>query len=190
MKRSFLEELGLDKDQINKIMDENGRDINAKTEEITALKDELNKTKDNVNSLEEKANKAEKLQDKLSDLTAANDELKKTINQEKVKSALIEAGATDIDYLTYKLGDIQFEDSEFGKKLDDLKKDHAAFFKQESAEKESESRNNHYPGYQILDNRLIEGESKPGLTKKDILNIADRDERQKAILDNLELFNQ
>lgn len=42
MKREFLTELGLEKEVIDKIMAENGRDINAEKEKLTALEQEKN----------------------------------------------------------------------------------------------------------------------------------------------------
>jgi hypothetical protein len=45
MKRSFLEDLGLTKEQIDSIMSENGKDINAAKSDYDALKEELESTK-------------------------------------------------------------------------------------------------------------------------------------------------
>ena len=41
MKRRFLEDLGLTKEQIDSIMSENGKDINAAKSDYDALKEEL-----------------------------------------------------------------------------------------------------------------------------------------------------
>ncbi len=48
MKTEFLTELGLEKDVIDKIMAENGKDINAVKEELTTTKEELKQTKEQL----------------------------------------------------------------------------------------------------------------------------------------------
>ena len=53
MKREFLEDLGLEKDVIDKIMDENGKDINAEKAKLTAKDEEIETLKGQV----EEANK-------------------------------------------------------------------------------------------------------------------------------------
>lgn len=46
MKREFLKELGLEDEVIDKIMDENGKDINKSNEKIKTLEAEVNNTKE------------------------------------------------------------------------------------------------------------------------------------------------
>ena len=60
MKRKFLEDLGLEKDVIDKIMDENGKDINAekeklqaKDEELKAVQDQLKEANDTIGSYQD-----------------------------------------------------------------------------------------------------------------------------------------
>lgn len=48
MKREFLENLGLEKEVIDKIMDENGKDINAEKAKATAKDDEIKALKEQV----------------------------------------------------------------------------------------------------------------------------------------------
>lgn len=48
MKREFLENLGLEKEVIDKIMDENGKDINAEKAKSTAKDDEIKALKEQV----------------------------------------------------------------------------------------------------------------------------------------------
>ncbi len=51
MKREFLENLGLEKEMIDKIMDENGKDINAEKAKATAKDDEIKALKEQMESL-------------------------------------------------------------------------------------------------------------------------------------------
>lgn len=46
MKREFLKELGLEDEVIDKIMDENGKDINKSNEKVKTLEAEVNNTKE------------------------------------------------------------------------------------------------------------------------------------------------
>ncbi|MFR8744135.1 MAG: phage scaffolding protein [Peptoniphilus sp.] len=50
MKREFLEGLGLEKDVIDKIMEENGKDINAEKAKATAKDDEIKTLKEQVDT--------------------------------------------------------------------------------------------------------------------------------------------
>lgn len=116
MKRSFLKELGLDEEVIDKIMDENGKDIEASKGNNTKLTADLEaKTKEHSEALalieQLKGENAgnEKLQDSIKDyetrlaqLAAENEQLK---IDKAAEVALLEnkAKASDIDYLMFKL---------------------------------------------------------------------------------------
>lgn len=50
MKREFLEGLGLEKEVIDKIMEENGKDINAEKAKVTAKDDEIKTLKEQVDT--------------------------------------------------------------------------------------------------------------------------------------------
>ena len=52
MKRKFLEELGLEKDDIDKIMTENGNDINAAKAELSEVIAERDKLKQDIKERE------------------------------------------------------------------------------------------------------------------------------------------
>ena len=52
MKRKFLEDLGLEKDVIEKIMNENGADIEKAKGEVETLRNQLNETQDKLKSFE------------------------------------------------------------------------------------------------------------------------------------------
>lgn len=50
MKREFLEGIGLEKEVIDKIMEENGKDINAEKAKVTAKDDEIKTLKEQVDT--------------------------------------------------------------------------------------------------------------------------------------------
>lgn len=53
MKREYLEKLGLDKETIDKIMAENGKDIEAEKSKVTAKEQELETVRDNLTKANE-----------------------------------------------------------------------------------------------------------------------------------------
>ncbi|HEM6498922.1 phage scaffolding protein [Streptococcus suis] len=55
-----------------------------------------------------------------------------TAHKQSIKDALVKAGATDVDYLMYKLGDV--EAGELENKIKNLQTEHASFFKSETSD--------------------------------------------------------
>ena len=96
MKRKFLEDLGLTKEQIDSIMDENGKDVNAAKGELEQTKSELGKVKEQL------ADRDKQLED-LKASSGDNEELKKQItdlqeqNKQKDKDHQEEIKALKLD---------------------------------------------------------------------------------------------
>ena len=137
MKRSFLKELGLDDEVIDKIMDENGKDIEAhkgNNDKLTADLDAKTKAHNEalaqIEQLKGENAGNEQLQSSIKDyeakvaqLTAENEQLKV---DKAVEVALLEnkAKASDIDYLMFKLKaehkDLALDDNGKVKGIDDI----------------------------------------------------------------------
>lgn len=137
MKRSFLKELGLDDEVIDKIMDENGKDIEAHkgnndklTADLDAKTKEHNEALALIEQLKGENAGNEQLQSSIKDyeakvaqLTAENEQLKV---DKAVEVALLEnkAKASDIDYLMFKLKaehkDLALDDNGKVKGIDDI----------------------------------------------------------------------
>lgn len=116
MKRTFLKELGLDDEVIDKIMAENGKDIEAHKGNSDKLTSDLEaKTKEHSEALalieqlkgenagnESLQNSIKEYEAKVAALSAENEQLK---IDKAVEVALLEnrAKASDIDYLMFKL---------------------------------------------------------------------------------------
>lgn len=156
MKRQFLKELGLEDEVIDKIMAENGKDIEASkgngeklTADLEAKTKEHNEALALIEQLKGENAGNEKLQSavkdyetKLAALAAENQQLK---IDKAVEIALLEnkAKASDIDYLMFKLKadhkDIALDENGKVKGIDDivsgLKTSYAANF--ESASKKT-----------------------------------------------------
>lgn len=93
MKRKFLEDLGLEKDTIDKIMDENGNDINAAKKDVENIISERDKYKADVAERDKQI-------DSLKKSAGDNEELKKQIESlQSENKAKDEAHAAEIKNL-------------------------------------------------------------------------------------------
>ena len=99
MKREFLEKLGLEKEAIDKIMDENGKDVESAKTKATELEGELTKSKEmlaerdkQIDTLSKSKGNAEELQAEIEKLKLANKEADDKHQQEvkdiKINSAI------------------------------------------------------------------------------------------------------
>ena len=68
MQRKFLEDLGLEKDVIDKIMDENGKDINREKDKANSFKDQLDEARETLKGFE--GVDVKELQGKIATLTS------------------------------------------------------------------------------------------------------------------------
>lgn len=96
MKRDFLENLGLDKDIINQIMEQNGKDINTAKADYEAVKQELANTKqeletatNTIKGLEENNTNVEELNKQISTYKESIKQIKAD-NTAKIKSMVME----------------------------------------------------------------------------------------------------
>lgn len=137
MKRTFLEDLGLEKEVIDKIMAENGKDIEASKGDSAKLTADLEaKSKEHTEALalieklkgenagnEQLQNSIKEYDAKIAALTAENEQLK---IDKAVEVALLEnkAKAADIDYLMFKVKaehkDLKLDENGKIKGIDDI----------------------------------------------------------------------
>lgn len=197
MKRNWLKELGLEDEVIDKIMAENGKDIEASKGNSDKLTADLDaKTKEHSEALalieqlkgenagnEKLQNSIKDYEAKLAQLTAENEALK---IDKAVEVALLEnkAKASDIDYLMFKLKqdnkEIKLDENGKIKGIDDivsgLKTSYANNF--ESAAKKV-----------IEPNKLPKGDNPQTITKEQFDKMGYND-RAKLFSENRELYNQ
>lgn len=101
MERKFLEDLGLEKDAIDKIMAENGKDIEAEKAKIKAETEKLTKANETIKSLQETVKKfdgvdVEKLKKDLADAeTKYNTELSAAKLNYALEARLAKEGAVN-----------------------------------------------------------------------------------------------
>jgi seryl-tRNA synthetase len=137
MKREFLAGLGLSDEVIEQIMAEHGKTVQAtqsKLDEAESMLKEANSTLDTLKKSnkdnEELQNELKTYKDKVSQLEA---DAKETAKKQTIKDALANAKATDVDYLMYKLGDVELAEDgsikDLDSKIKDLQTNHPTFFK-------------------------------------------------------------
>ncbi|HGQ8849235.1 TPA: phage scaffolding protein [Streptococcus pneumoniae] len=114
MKRDFLVGLGLSDDVINQIMVEHGKSVQgvqSKLDEAESKLEEANSTLDTLKQSnkdnEDLQNELKTYKEKVSQLEA---DAKETTKKQTIKDALADVKATDVDYLMYKLGDVELAD--------------------------------------------------------------------------------
>lgn len=120
MKREFLEELGLEKVVIDKIMDENGKDLEVEQNKTAAVKGQLDIANQSINNLKADLEKFEGadidgLKTKISewetkyntDIEAERTKAENVKKEFTLKEALKKAGVKDPDYLLFKQGGIE-----------------------------------------------------------------------------------
>jgi len=104
MQRKFLEDLGLEKDAIDKIMAENGADIEkakgAGSTDLQTKISELNTANETIRTL--KANVEKFKQFEGVDVKALQEEVKQAKIDAAVQIALAQNKAADVDYLLFK----------------------------------------------------------------------------------------
>ncbi|HEM3502225.1 TPA: phage scaffolding protein [Streptococcus suis] len=136
MKREFLAGLGLSDEVIEQVMAEHGKTVQAtqsKLDEAESKLKEANSTLDTLKKSnkdnEELQNELKTYKDKVSQLEA---DAKETAKKQSIKDALVNAKATDVDYLMYKLGDVELAEDgsikDLDSKIKDLQTNHPTFF--------------------------------------------------------------
>ena len=86
MKRSFLEELGLEKEVIDKIMKENGTDIESAKKDLNSKSDELKIANETIENLKKNASNAEELQKTIDNHKKSIEELNNKIKENDLKA--------------------------------------------------------------------------------------------------------
>ena len=133
MKRSFLEALGIEKDVIDKILDENGTEVSAlnarikaKDTEIATLRGDLTQANTDLAAVrnENAQLKKEDVETIKAELQAEKDGRAKDRVSYEFTNALIQNGCTDTEYIRYKVGDnLTLDDKGKIKDIDNIIKD-------------------------------------------------------------------
>ncbi|HFR3844658.1 phage scaffolding protein [Streptococcus suis] len=136
MKRDFLAGLGLSDEVIEQVMAEHGKTVQATQSKLDEAKSKLKEANSTLDTLKksnkdnvELQNELKTYKDKVSQLEA---DAKETAKKQTIKDALSNAKATDVDYLMYKLGDVELAEDgsikDLDSKIKDLQTNHPTFF--------------------------------------------------------------
>lgn len=122
MKREFLQELGLEKEAIDKIMAQNGMDINEAKKGVEAMEKELETAKESIKSFQKEKGEQDveglkkrltELQGKYdTDVQALQSDLQQTKLNGALEAAMTKSGAKNTKALRglLDMGKIQFQD--------------------------------------------------------------------------------
>lgn len=137
MDRKFLADLGLEKDVIDKILDQHGTEITTLRTQLKTKDTEIGTLRTDLTAANTKIAGFENVdvKDLQAQLSAEKEGRTKDRQTWNLKSALTAAGCKDTDYIMFKLGDtVKFADDGSLKDSDALlescKKDYAAMFEE------------------------------------------------------------
>lgn len=183
MNREFLEKQGLPKDQVDMIMAEHGKAVQANQSKLTTAEDRVKALETDLGAANKlvadlkKSNKdTEALQKQITDYEAQMTKLEsERANERKtnaIKEALRTADATDIEYMTYKLGEVELDKDgkikDIENKIKALKETNPSFFK--AADPKPDPEKDPKAGFKpiVVDNKLPGG----GKTTLDLKNMS------------------
>lgn len=192
MKREFLRGLGIDEEHIPKILDEHHdslKEYKDSASKVTDLEAQLNTANEELSNrdkqieeLKSSTTDNEALQKQLDDYKANNDKYEETLSKVKLESAIKLAVAKDANDANDVLALLDKEglelDGDTVKGLDDkltaLRENKPYLFEQ------AKGKTGRTP---------IDGNPPQSLSREQIMGIKDPQERQKAIRENMQLFN-
>ncbi|MEK4555556.1 phage scaffolding protein [Jeotgalicoccus sp. FSL K6-3177] len=192
MKREFLRGLGIDEEHIPKILDEHHdslKEYKDSASKVTDLEAQLNTANEELSNrdkqieeLKSSTTDNEALQKQLDDYKANNDKYEETLSKVKLESAIKLAVAKDANDANDVLALLDKEglelDGDTVKGLDDklttLRESKPYLFEQ------TKGKTGRTP---------IDGDPPQSLSRDQIMGIKDPQERQKAIRENMNLFN-
>ena len=167
MKRKFLEDLGLEKEQIDKILDEASADLGRVKGELEKARDDLKVANKTIDDIKAKTTDNNKLQAELDDYKAKYEaseaERVKQAKNHAVMDALKDAKAKDLDYMAYKLGEVEMDENgqiiDLENRFKDLTEAYPGHFEvNEPAGEPSGGQQQGSNGYKTLDTDLPKGD--------------------------------
>lgn len=154
MKRSYLTSLGIeDKEIIDKIMAEYGKSVETHKSEIENYKSQISELNTTMDDLKKNNLNNESLQKLIDEQKASLKAKDLEIKTSQIKGALDKAGATDVDYLVYKLGNVEeFDLKNLDNKIKELQENNVSHFKVAEPNE---------PPQKVVGNKLPAGEPSP-----------------------------
>lgn len=193
MKREFLVGLGIDAEVVNQIMAVHGSEVNGLNEEIETLKKTETTLNKRLKGLEEdlealKGDDTETLKNEIETLKNEHaDEIAKLQRSHKLEHLLISSGVNEDarEFVEFKLNSLEFADGELkgaDEAISALKESNPSLFVQQAVEPTTTNK----PTWSQGGVSTTTGGTR---TRDEIMAISDTVERQKAIQENMHLFN-
>lgn len=140
-------------------------EYNDKANQLKEANNTINQLKQNNQSNEDLQKKIQDYETKIKDLEKETAETKKTF---ALKEALTKAGATDVDYMLFKLGDVEVDKDGTIKDLENkvkaLKEANPTFFETKTDDNQQQQQQP-AGGYQVIDNKLDNGKPSDPVAK-------------------------
>lgn len=179
MKKEDLLAQGLTEEQAKYVMGEYGKTVTTHNKAIEALKEsetalqaQIAENNTKLAELGEQEGNSDALNQKIKELQESNqaltDELAATTKTNAIHNALRDAGANDLDYLAYKLGEVEVDDKgvikDLENKIKDLQTNHPTFFEVTDP---ADPNPNGPEGFEQIPNQLKDGNAAdPDLTEQ------------------------
>lgn len=175
MNREFLEKLGLPKEQVDSIMAEHGKAIQSNQTKLTtaeervkSLETDLSAANKLVGDLKKETKETKELQDKIAayekQVSDLENERAKERKANAIKEALTKAGAKDIEYMAFKLGDVEVDKDgnikDLENKIKTLKDAHKDYFTPAAADPKDDPKDPSNKGFKVIDTKLPDGSTK------------------------------
>lgn len=170
MNREQLRALGLSEEQIDAVMADHGRVVQGVQTRLTAAENratELETQLENATNNEEIQTLTQRAETAEGQVSELQGQLNQITIDNLVNAALSEAGATDLEYARFKLGEVELsEDGESINDLDnrikDLRESIPNYFKEAEPKEGNEPPNNPLDGFKIINpNPGNGGQSEP-----------------------------
>lgn len=124
--------------------------------------DDLKKANETIDTLQKENKDVETLQTTINDYKTQIEQLEFERAEERktyaIKEALQGAGASDVDYMMFKLGEVEVDEEgnikDLENKVKELQESNPSFF---ATKDEGNSDNDNLGGFQVLDNKLENG---------------------------------
>ena len=173
MKREQLQELGLEKEAIDKVMALHGQTIQTEKQSnetaVAELKAQLEEARETISEASESKQSIEQVQTELNEYKEKYEEANTILATErktnKLKEALTGAGGADLEYLLFKVGEVEADEIEA--KVAELKEQLPGHFKSNEEPKQEAPE-----GYEVISNQLDKGEPAKTYTQEELENLS------------------
>lgn len=184
MKTEELLAQGLTEEQAKYVMTEHGKTVTTHNKAIEALKQsetalqaQITENNAKLEELGKQEGNSEELNKQIKELQTSNEELSTklatTNKTNAIHNALRDASATDVEYLAYKLGDVELDDKgeikDLDNKIKDLQTNHPTFFLEQTTEPAEPKGPQDFT---TIPNKLKEGQQTTSFTMAQVENMS------------------